>query len=530
MGRQEDNNYGVVHETMTRGSRTGFRRTTPVQFGRENASACVTACFDELVPHVKDACHQLQQPEYQRSRLWDLYCCDSTNCGVYIGNLGQSPNVDLIINKCQNLGFFSIEDPGPPATNYCTASTLNIIATGSPHNTATVGPSIPPAPRTRPASTESLPPLPPTYMSGNFPPFAPTSVSSSSLPSTSSPAPSTARSANLTRGAKAAIGVSSIIALLAIVAILFFMFRWRRRHPRCCSPGPPLLSEDNRPYSGPQGGSATPLPTPPRTASSQTAPLTPPAKLSDRRYLEPVIHQGTPRPSNLSGMGDSDLPPPPPMYPSSPVHRPVHRHVRSTAASNFKTPISSHCRHNSSYGPGNELGDFTVKSDANKASSVYSNSATMVGNSTPPLPATKFPPGQDRHFEPLDFAMPVGPPPSRALPRPPSKHPNSPTFSGFLVSPRSPTFPARDLGHRDKLGVSLHQANTSKPLPPITAREQLDLSGSHVRESWGSWSGVGGGGPGVVPVGRQRGSAEKRGDKTAVPMQELDLEKLAGGY
>jgi len=122
MGQFADNNDSDVSlRDTTRYKTQGYRRSGPADFGRGNASACVAACFDEFIPNVEDACRQLQQPGYQQSRLWDLYCCDSLNCGVYIGTVGQSrklamepklrrkktfltaviANVDLIINKCQ---------------------------------------------------------------------------------------------------------------------------------------------------------------------------------------------------------------------------------------------------------------------------------------------------------------------------------------------------------------------------------------------------------------------------------------------
>src|SRR5438552_2064237 len=96
MGQQTDNNDRDMIPRIPFGHpRTGYRQGGPADLGRENASACVTACFDELVPNVEDTCRQLQQPDYQRTRLWDLYCCDSLNCGVYIGTLGQSRELAL---------------------------------------------------------------------------------------------------------------------------------------------------------------------------------------------------------------------------------------------------------------------------------------------------------------------------------------------------------------------------------------------------------------------------------------------------
>lgn len=92
MGQQAADNSRPdnVDWTIIRDPETGSHQNRPADFGRENASACITACFEELLPNIEDACRQLQQPENQRTRLWDLYCCDSINCGVYIGNTGQS--------------------------------------------------------------------------------------------------------------------------------------------------------------------------------------------------------------------------------------------------------------------------------------------------------------------------------------------------------------------------------------------------------------------------------------------------------
>ncbi|GAW25342.1 hypothetical protein SAMD00023353_0500280 [Rosellinia necatrix] len=80
----------TVFKTGIRDSRTEYRRSIHAEFSRESASACVTACFNRLIPSLEDACRRLQQPEHQQTGLWDLYCCDSVNCGVYIGDIGQS--------------------------------------------------------------------------------------------------------------------------------------------------------------------------------------------------------------------------------------------------------------------------------------------------------------------------------------------------------------------------------------------------------------------------------------------------------
>ncbi|KAI0806537.1 hypothetical protein GGR55DRAFT_696975 [Xylaria sp. FL0064] len=514
--------------------RVVYRRSSPAEFGRENASACVTACFKVFIPDVENACRQLQQPENQRTYLWDLYCCDSIDCGVYIGNIGQSPNVDLIINECQNIGFPPIQDPGPPAINYC-ASFTSVINTSLPPHTFAAGPSISSTTITRP--TDSI--VPHTVTTSHTPslPPNPSSVISSSSISTGSPASADSSPSRLPGGAKAAISVFSIIAVLAITVLLLLLYRRRRRTPRSSTLGLLLTPYDNRPYPGPRSGSLTPLITPPPSASSRSAPLTPPAKLSERKYLQPVLRAGALRPSPSLSVRDETHPSSPTR--ATPQTRAVPRHKRTGATSSTHAtttttvPTATPCPQSSVYSTSSEPGASTTTTDSNKPSSVYSSSATVVGNTTPPPSATRFPPADDSSVELVEFVTPAGPPPSHALPAPPSNHATSSAFSVSPVSPRSPTFPGPAMIRGDSSIVP-----TQKPVS-ISAKELRDLTESYAREtreSWGSWSGVGGGGPGVIAPGRKRsrgsrGSTDRKGEtKTTPALQKLDLEKLSGGY
>ncbi|KAI3327837.1 hypothetical protein HD806DRAFT_519783 [Xylariaceae sp. AK1471] len=526
MGQQAENSdRDIIHMTPIRDPRAGYRRGGPTEFGRENASACVAACFDELVPNVEDTCRQLQQPEYQRTRLWNLYCCDSLNCGVYIGSLGQS-------------------HPGPPATNYCASSTPNSSKTSLLPHTPTIVPSNIPAVRTWP--TDSMAPHTVTSMhtSEIVVPLATTSVMSSDSTNTSSPTSTDVSSTGLSGGAKAAIGVFSVIAVLAITALLLLIFRKRRKQPKSSSPKSFLIPYGNGSYHKPRSGSQTPLITPTPIASSRSAPLTPPAKLSDRRYLQPVFDQGAPRPSASSSMGDL-------AFPSSPICAPAHtkpppRHERRATTSSIRFPVTttaampSHYPQSSVCSLGSGPGASTTTVESYKASSTYSGSATVTGTSTPPLSPTRVARAHDGPLESSDFATPAGPPPNRALPRPPPNHPNSPTFSVSPTSPRSPTFPARLLTRGASPVVPVQKGNNTSPPAPASTKELRDLTESYAREtreSWGSWSGIGGGGPGVGPASRKRGSgspqgcAEKKAETvTAMALQELNLEKLSGRY
>ncbi|KAI8634271.1 hypothetical protein F5Y19DRAFT_206892 [Xylariaceae sp. FL1651] len=550
MSHQADNGGGIAHRTVVEDPRARYRRDGPADFGREKASACVTACFGQYIGNrnVEDACRQLQQPENQRTHLWGLYCCDSMNCGVYIGTLGQSPSVDLIINECQNIGYFSIVDPGPPVTSYCASSTPDTTKSSSSSHTPTIEiqniPTIgtfPPDSVTSSASTS-------IYTSETTTSLVSTQASSSSASIANSSDSTGAGSTRLSGGAKAAIGIFSVLAVLAIVAILLLLFRRRRSNSRGSLPGALLVPRYHDSYSEARSGSRTPLITPPPPTSSRNAPLAPPARLSDRRYLQSILKQGAPRPLATSSTGDLAFPASPICAPgqSSIQSKPVPRHERRATASSIKgpstitSPTPAHYAQSSVYSLSSGHGASTATIGSNKASSINSGSATVIGTSTPPLSPTRLARTHNGTLESPDLVTPAGPPPNRALPAPPLNHPNSPTFSVSPVSPVSPrslTFPVRSLVRGGSPIVPMQQGSSKAAPAAASTQELCDLTDLYARGSWGSWSGVGGGGPGVNPRGRKRGSGspkgsvEKKGEaKTAVALQELDLEKLSGHY
>ncbi|KAI1819196.1 hypothetical protein F4861DRAFT_159239 [Xylaria intraflava] len=542
MGQQPDSSdRGIIQRTVTRKPRAGYHRHGMVGLRRENASVCVNSCFNELIPNVEAACRQLQRSEHQHALLWDLYCCDSVNCGVYIGNIGQSPNVDLIINECQNIGFFSIEDPGPPATNYCASSTPNTDS--SPHVTAAATSSNVPIFRTFSAESIAHYTDPPAHTSETSGPLSPTPVISSS--STSFPNSADGKkSSGLPKGAKAAIGVCSVIAALAITTLVLLLLRKQRRNASNNLPGrPKIIPYGGSVYPGPHSGSRTPLITPPSSLSN-SIPLAPPAKLSDRRYLQPMFKQGAVQPSASSSKSDQALP-------SSLVRPPAQSKLKSlrerrATTNSFRFPVNTTVielpRHpqSSVYSVSSGPGASTVTVESIKPSSIHSGSATITGTNTPPLSPARFPQAHDGPHETSSCGTPSGPAPKRALPAPPPRHPNSPTFSLSRVSPRSPTFPSRSLNFGDSHVIPIPKSNSMAPALSASTRELCDLTESYAREtreSWGSWSGVGGGGPGVTHTGRKRrsksprASAERTGEgRTAATPLELDLEKLSGRY
>ncbi|GAB1313454.1 hypothetical protein MFIFM68171_03664 [Madurella fahalii] len=97
---------------------------------REEPALCIQRCRAQFLQSLSsdweehsgwpNGCRSLNRAMSIRE-FWSLYWCDSTFCGVGInrtGGVGQDPNVDLIINTCQNIGFYSIFDPGPPPLDF----------------------------------------------------------------------------------------------------------------------------------------------------------------------------------------------------------------------------------------------------------------------------------------------------------------------------------------------------------------------------------------------------------------------------
>ncbi|ERS94926.1 hypothetical protein HMPREF1624_08637 [Sporothrix schenckii ATCC 58251] len=119
--------------------RPALRRCVSTTFyGGGDAQKCIDACrqgfLDSLSsssstssPSLSDTCSLLSSNTAAQQELWQLYWCDSAFCGVWIdsrGGAGQDPNVDMIINQCQSIGFSLIYDPGPPPANYYCSSLL----------------------------------------------------------------------------------------------------------------------------------------------------------------------------------------------------------------------------------------------------------------------------------------------------------------------------------------------------------------------------------------------------------------------
>ncbi|KAI5926033.1 hypothetical protein F4810DRAFT_620165 [Camillea tinctor] len=508
MGRQEGDSFkeACSNRTGPHCRLPGRDRIIPqpADFGTSDPQACLNACLGQLFrgDDIGDYCQQLQIQKDDPKLLRSLYCCDYTNCGVWIDKPGQSPNVDLIINRCQNNGYYSIPDPGPPAWDSCPS-----VAPSNSQPVLPSGTTGPPDTELRTLSGSSVATMTsvPTRLSSTSEPMpASPTPSSGTLQSISNPSESAPT--GLTAGSKAAIGVCASLGIIALIFLLVFLFRRRRSFPRNYLKSSPVVPRHIRSFSEPPSGSRTsliaPLMTPVTSASSRTAPCTPPARLSDRKYIGSCFNQDAPHsrssPRGRRTADDPGLPVSPVFAPPQSHHstttnsKLAPRHSRRATTSSIRFPLPAspppHCAQSSMY-------------------SLPGASTTTFGsnpNRGPPAPAP--------------LRLPSGPPPTRALPPPPppGASPTSPTF------PRSPT----TYHHRYSPGVG------------AAARELCDLTEAYAREarggSWGSWSGGVGGGPGGRKRGSDgtssRGSGGGKGSSAGMALRELDLEKLGGRY
>ncbi|KAI1780797.1 hypothetical protein F4818DRAFT_396910 [Hypoxylon cercidicola] len=367
-------------------------------------------------------------------------------------------------------------------------------------------------------------------------------------------APST--STGLTEGSKAAIGICASLAIIAIIFLVGFLISRRRPRPQSYFDSASNAPHHGRSFSEPPNGSRTPLITPPPSASSKGPPRTPPPRLGDRKFLPSLLRQGDTANSSLTSGLDERI------YPHAAFglspEKSITRHERrATTSSIHNSPFSpSHPAavhfpphflrdSDSSYSSGRG-GASTTTIGSNKAGSVRSGAAAGTSPLLQPLSPTRPPRSHDERLDIPHLTTPAGPPPNRALPAPPPYHPVSPTFTVSPISPSvSPGLPAvRPLALGENKGHV--EASNITPLPSST-KDLSNLTESYAREtseSWGSWSGTGGGAPGVgVGGGKKRsygnngrsrdnvGGGDRKGlSSSTVSLQELDLEKLGGKY
>ncbi|KAI0136962.1 hypothetical protein BJ170DRAFT_603881 [Xylariales sp. AK1849] len=372
-------------------------------------------------------------------------------------------------------------------------------------------------------------------------------------------------SSRLDTGAKVALGVCTAIAALAVSLALMIICR-RKRNPRW------YLRETSptnhiRTYSQTPSGSHTSLIRPAPFSSSKTTPLTPPPlRLSDRRLLSSILRPDSLRSSLASPPSELTFPQHPIFAPTISRLLPRHEHhatissTKSDLDHSFLTSLPSIARSSLSSIDSGQGTVSSVTAASDKTGSVKPGSITITGSGTPPISLSRPPQPYDPPLEISSLVTPAGPPPDQALPRaPPQSYPGSPPVPKFPVVPVPPLSPT---------SASWLLPPTSHPISPPSQHGGICVAGGVVRdnpaagvilprssrnlcepteayarerqgtrESWGSWSGAGGGGSGFNATGRRKGDGGPRssgGKKgvggAAMGLQHLDLEKLGGSY
>ncbi|KAI1135741.1 hypothetical protein F5Y05DRAFT_158672 [Hypoxylon sp. FL0543] len=483
--------------------REGGRRehkndSVPAKIGLSDPTACINACFHQFVDEwlakthgtFEDVCKQLSSHAGPNTELWKLYCCDSINCGVRTDRTGQT-SVDSIINRCQNTGSYFIYDPGPPSPDTFNCSLVASDPGESGFRTAS--PVI--------ATTTSI----------SSSSSAETSLSSEANTSASGMGAVPSAQAGLTEGGKAAIGICSSLAIIAIIFLLGFLISQRRSRPKNYMDNALNASFHARSSSEPPSGSQTPLITRRPSASSKGLPLTPPARLSDRRFLPSLLKHGdTPNSSLASGVKERSLAI---ALDSSNEKKSAMRDEHQAAPNGItRSPASPsspaavhfapHFLRGSGISHSSELGRAsTLATGSSEASSVPRPTATALGSDAPllslPISPTRPRRPHEGSLEIPNLVTPAGPPPNRALPAPPPDYPASPTFPVSPITPSSSPAPlsARPLALSDgahaflpsQLGPTDHRGHmqsSTRDLLDTAEREERETS-----ESWGSWAG-----------------------------------------
>ncbi|KAH6620835.1 hypothetical protein B0J18DRAFT_466468 [Chaetomium sp. MPI-SDFR-AT-0129] len=217
-------------------------RSQPPSVWRNNPAACLDQCRTQFLGGLLTAwgeesssttsgngngweqgCGSLNKGVDVRE-FWTLYWCDATFCGVAIEE--GVANVDRIINTCQNIGFYSLLDPGPPPTYF--HCPLDSNSSGDCSFTALTAPQATRNPEIDPGST--APTQTPTT-DGSSSSSSPASASSSSSTPSSTPADTTSPPTNnLTAQGKAAIAICSVLALIILITVvLLCLHRHKRR-------------------------------------------------------------------------------------------------------------------------------------------------------------------------------------------------------------------------------------------------------------------------------------------------------------
>ncbi|KAF0634657.1 hypothetical protein FPSE5266_04982 [Fusarium pseudograminearum] len=308
---------------------------------------CIALCRErflkELLPEdetFERVCEALQDKDrMEREQPFQaLYCCDAQACGVdNLGELGRDPNVNWLINACQD------RDSSAQGTSNPSSSDQN----------------------------------------------------------------DTKDNKGMPTGVKVTVAVISVVGLLAICALIFCLFRRRRsrkndirrliKHPT----SPPPVADSPTPLVSPAISFSA------SHADAEGVPLTPPARLRERRYLPT--------------MGDQQD-----SFPTSPLFSPTGRnlsprHERTPRIySSNQVPMIVMTAPDGGNMRNNERSASISDGIITPPPSALIDPLGLGGNTSPPRP----PRSRDASFNML--ASP-GPPPTRALPSTPPVRPSTPT-------------------------------------------------------------------------------------------------------
>ncbi|KAF4501687.1 hypothetical protein FAGAP_2093 [Fusarium agapanthi] len=387
---------------------------------------CISLCRErflkELVPGdetIERVCEVLQDRDWMEKEqpFRALYCCDAQACGVdNLGEDGKDPNVNWLINTCQDHGYHSIIDPGPPQPYHiCDPESLNedkdcqqAKGTDESQDASSQTTS-----RVSKAESTLHETTKPTTLETTSVPIQSSIPETTADPSTlaaSDPSSSDSNNTNkgMPLGVKVTIAIISVVGLLAIAALIFCLLRRRRSRKTDIRR---LIKHPSSPP--PRADSPTPLVSPTISHSDPDGvPLTPPARLGERRFLsdEP-----------------NGLPTSPVYSPTSSKLSPRHERTPRIHSGNqvpmivMTAPDGGKVRDDGS--PSFSDGIITPPPSAHIAPLGYNT------QTSPPRP----PRSRDASFTML--ASP-GPPPTRALPSTPPYRSSTPTSP-----PRKETMP-----------------------------------------------------------------------------------------
>ncbi|KAI5458044.1 hypothetical protein BGZ63DRAFT_432527 [Mariannaea sp. PMI_226] len=450
----------------------------------EDAPPCIAKCrqmfLSEVLPKhetLERVCGILEDFGRVTSEevLHAMYCCDAQLCGVnHMQTTGKDPNINWLVSWCQNVGYDSVKDPGPPDSAYTCGQGKGYmsgpwcqhdISTDLPTNLSSSGSSfilsgpsraVGITSELRPAasltSTDSLQLSTPNSTAPQETAAIMTSIHVSDTQSNGG------QHRGISTGLKITIGLVTAVVVAVTAVLLFCFLRKRRIHKRnlnrqtrqLLSPAPP-------PPPPPTRSLAAVLTQPSSHHEANAIPLTPPARLRERRLLPSSLLTTQPSPVGISVEHYE--------FPLSPVTSPMTsrlspRHERTLKRKNGSSPLAT-----PPSGPIWSTPDSKAKTPAQRTNNKISDSPMSIGtgnsatsSGTPsPTRATRL----GDYSRNITELISPGPPPTRALPSTPPAGMRSLTTSPsshkakFSISPgASLASPSQDSVLSPDLGIS----------------------------------------------------------------------------